>query len=153
MSTPSVHDLYEAWQRASCEEEAWILTRDWLIQGGQISVLIDGYPLWWWPLSQHWGLVVNELLCSGSDVNQRNILGQGWLHACIEYQVPVWLALEGEKKLSKTWWYPDALNQFPLNLQGLPGFMMVLHRRWEAERDIPWDEFNQKHFSERLDKS
>lgn len=83
------------------------------MEGGNPNELFDGVPIPLWLLENEWQDAIIESWDAGSNADERDFEGRGWLHRAIMLQVPSWLAMEGFRRLDKTWWHPDKQGYTP----------------------------------------
>lgn len=90
--------------------------REWVSVGGDVLALLpNGLPLW--AQCMRWGSVeaVEEVLALGSDPNQKDIDGRGWIWWAIETKMPTSLILSIFPKLNQRWWNADRWGNTPFH--------------------------------------
>ena len=110
--------------------------REWLIDGGDPNGRepSSGDPWWVICIQRQWIEAVDELLASGADPNQRRQNGEGWLHLCIQNNMPLWLVAQGFKKLKRGWWYPSEEGKTPFDFNHIsPGLLQMMYARWWSD--------------------
>ena len=90
--------------------------REWVSAGGDIeSLLPNGLPVW--AQCMRWGSIeaVEEALALGSNPNQKDYEGRGWIWWATETGMPSSLILSVFTKLNRSWWEADLKGKTPFH--------------------------------------